>query len=214
MRYIYKKTVFTAALSVALLLSGCGGGVEIQNDTLRLSLGQEQALILSSDSGDELTFSSMDPNIASVDENGTVRGLGNGITVISVRGKKDFDDVAVIVGSGVAEYVDEYGNTVSSLVTTAKADASLVSGESDITALSISIVGGGSEDVTISAGRSYGLKIEKSPIDSADKVTLRVADGTVARVEGKTLIGVGRGKTTLTATAPNGISAEMIVRVK
>ena len=214
MRYFYKKTVFTAALSALLILSGCGGGVEIQDETLRLSLGQEQTLSLSAGSDDELTFSSMDPNIASVDENGTVRGLGNGITVISVRGKNDFDDVAVVVGSGVAEYVDEYGNTVSSLVTTAKADASLVSGESDITSLSVSIVGGGSDDVTISTDRTYELKIVKTPIDSADKVTLRVADGSVARVEGKTLIGVGRGKTTLTASAPNGVSAEMIVRVK
>lgn len=203
-----------AALMTVLLLSGCGGGVEIKDETLRLSLGQEKALDLRSAKNDELTFASMDPNIASVDENGTVRALGNGITVISVSGKKGYDNVAVVVGSGVAEYVDENGSIVSSLTASAEADASMLSGESDITAVSVSIVGGGAEDVTINAGRTYELKIDKTPADSVDKVTLRVADGSVARVEGNRLIGVAKGKTTLTASAPNGVSAEMIVRVK
>ncbi len=201
-------------LAAALLLGGCGGGVNIKDDTLRLSLGQEQTLRVSAPKGSELSYVSMDPNIASVDGEGVIKALGNGITVINVSCETGYDNVAVVVGNGVARYVDESGNIVSSLTATGEADAALVSGESDITALSLSIVGGGSEDVTISADRQYELKIIKTPSDSVDKVTLKTADGSVARVEGPYLVGVGRGKTILTATAPNGVSTEMIVRVK
>ncbi len=201
-------------LIAALLLGGCGGGVNIKDDTLRLSLGQEHTLRVSAPKGGELSYVSMDPNIASVDGEGVVKALGNGITVINVSGESGYDNVAVVVGNGVARYVDESGNIVSSLTASGEADAALISGESDVTAVSLSIVGGGSEDVTISAGRTYELKIAKTPAESADKITLKTADGSVARVEGSSLIGVGRGKTTLTASAPNGVSAEMIVRVK
>lgn len=208
-----RKTVSAALLLTAVLLSGCGGKVSIKEETLRLSLGQEQTLKVSAGKGDEIVFSSLDPNIASVDENGTVTALGNGITVITARGRDSFDNAAVVVGTGVASYVDENGNVVSSLTASA-ADDSLLSGESDITAISISIVGGGTEDVTISTDRSYELKITKTPAESTDKIILRVDDSSVARVDGNTLTGLSRGKTTLTATAANGVSAEMTVRVK
>lgn len=200
-------------LLLAAVLSGCADKVKISGETLRLSLGQEQTVSVSAPKGSEITFSSMDPNIASVDENGTVKGLGNGITVITAKSGDLFDNIGVVVGSGAAWYVDETGNVVSSL-TGEDASEDMLSGESDITAIALSLVGGGSEDVTISTERTYEIKVTKTPADSVDKVTLRIADPTIARVEGQTLVGVSKGKTTLTAIAPNGVEAQMIVRVK
>ncbi len=208
-----KKLVFAVPLAGLLLLGGCGGKVSIKDETLRLSLGEEYTISVDSPEDGELTFSSLDPNIVSVDENGTVKALGNGITVITVKSGSDFDNVAVVAGNGVAQYVDENGNVVSSLSPSLAEDA-VISGESDITALSISVVGGGSKDVTISTDRTYELKIDKTPSDSSDKIALKIADGSIASINGTTLVGLSKGKTVLTATAPNGVSAEMVVRVK
>lgn len=208
-----RKILLLFALTLILLPTGCGSGVKIKDENIRLSLGEEKTLTVSCGKDEKLEFSSTDPDIVSVDENGTVKALGNGIAVISVKGEKGFDAEAVVAGTGAARFIDENGNEVTSLVPSA-ADEDFISSESDITALKISIKGGGTEDVSISADRSYEIVVEKTPSDSSDKVTLKVADASVARIEGKVLKGVGRGKTTLTATAPNGVSAEMIVRVK
>ncbi|MGN1098007.1 MAG: Ig-like domain-containing protein, partial [Clostridia bacterium] len=194
-------------------LAGCGSKVKINGDTLRLELGQEQTLSVSAPKKAELTFSSMDPNIASVDENGVVKALGDGVTVITAKTDKGYDHIGVVVGTGAARYVDETGSVVSTL-TASPADEAMINGESDITALALSLVGGGSEDVSIGTDRTYEIKVTKTPADSVDKITLRISDPTVARVDGKTLVGVSKGKTLLTATAPNGVSTEMIVRVK
>ncbi len=208
---MYKKLI--PVLVFALALCGCGSRVKIQSDTLRLSLGQEQALKISAPKGEKLSFSSMDPNIVSVDKDGVIKALGSGITVVTVKTDKSFDNVGVVVGTGVAQYVSENGIIVPAL-SAKPVDEALITGESDITGLAISLVGGGSEDVSITTDRTYEIKITKTPEDSADKVTLRITDPSVARIEGKTLIGVSRGKTTLIASSPNGITAEMIVRVK
>ncbi len=196
----------------ALMLAGCGE-IEIKGDELELSLGQSQKLEVSGAESSELTFTSDAPHIASVDGDGTVTANGDGIAVITARAGDKYDNIGVVVGTGVAQYVDMNGNIVSSL-SAVPVDASELTNESDITALSLSLVGGGSEDVTINTERDYEIKITKTPTDSVDKVILRISDPTVARVEGNILKGVARGKTTLTATAPNGVSAEMIVRVK
>ncbi len=208
-----KKSVFAAALVCMAILGGCGSSVNIKEDGLRLSLGEEHTLRLSSPKKDKPEFSVMDPNIASVDENGTVKALANGITVVTARSGDSYDNVAVVVGSGVSTYVDENGNTVSAL-SSYEADKALISGESDITAISVSIVGGGEGDVTIGTERDYELKVQKTPADSMDRVTLRIEDGSIAKVDGKILRGLSKGKTKLVASAPNGVSTEMIVRVK
>ena len=200
-------------LVLALLLSGCGSEFKITGDRLKLTLGQEYTLNVTGAGKSDVTYSSMDPNIASVDENGVVKGLGDGVTVITARTEKGYDHIGVVVGTGVARYVDENGNIVSSL-SGSPVDEAAITGQSDITALALSLVGGGSDDVTIGTERTYEIKVTRTPADSFDKITLRIADPSVARVEGNNLMGVSRGKTTLTATAPNGITAEMIVRVK
>ncbi len=205
------KKVLPPALALSLVLTGCGSGPKIHGGTVRLGLGEEKALDVSG--GEGITFTSADPDIASVDENGTVTGLGDGITVITAQREKDYDTVGVVVGTGVAQYVDEHGSIVTS-VEGSPIDESIISGESDITALALSLVGGGTEDVTITTDRTYEIKITKTPADSVDKVTLRISNPSVAQVEGNILKGVAHGKTTLTATAPNGVSTEMIVRVK
>lgn len=207
-----KKSVLSLIFTLVLPLAGCGG-VKISGKDLELGLGQTYELKVSGADKDDLTFSSMDPNIASVDAGGVVTGNGDGVTVITVRAGDKHDDIGVIVGTGVAQYVDVNGNIVSSL-SSSPADESVLTSESDITALALSLVGGGSEDVTIGTDRTYEIKITRTPEDSVDKVTLRTADPAVAKVNGNILSGVARGKTTLTATAPNGVSAEMIVRVK
>ena len=207
------KKLILPVLVLMLMLAGCGSELKISGDRLKLSLGQEQTLNVTGAELSDITFSSMDPNIASVDENGVVKGLGDGVTVITAKAENSYDHIGVVVGTGVARYVDENGNIVSSLEGSPM-DEAAISGESDITALALSLVGGGSEDVTIGTDRTYEIKITRTPADSFDKITLRISDPSVARVEGNTLIGVARGKATLTATAPNGISAEMIVRVK
>ncbi len=207
-----KKTVLLT-LSLLLLLAGCGGKISISGDDIELGLGQTYKLKVSGADKTELTFSSMDPNIASVDADGVVTGNGDGVTVITAQAGDKYDNIGVIVGTGVARYVDMNGNVVSS-VTGSPVDEGDITNESNITALAISLVGGGSEDVTIDTERTYEIKVTRTPADSVDKVTLRIADPTVAKVDGNILSGVARGKTTLTATAPNGVSAEMIVRVK
>ena len=207
------KRIVLPMLALALVLTGCGRGLKISGDTLTLSLGQEQTLKVTGAGDADIEFSSMDPNIASVDKNGVVTGLGDGVTVITAKSGDDYDNIGVVVGTGVAQYVDDHGNIVSSLTANPVDEADL-SNESDITALALSLVGGGSEDVTINTDRTYQIKITRTPAESIDKVTLRISDPTVALVEGNTLKGVGKGKATLTATAPNGVSAEMIVRVK
>lgn len=206
-----KIKIFAVAAAAGLVLSGCGGKVRVKETELRLSLGQEKTLTVSG--AKEPRFVSSDSNIASVDENGKVTALGNGIAVISTMSDKYYVNTPVIVGNGVAEYIDENGNKVASL-TGEPVDENVLTGESNITAIKISIKGGGTEDVSISTDKSYELVIEKTPSDSTDKVTLKVADSTIARVDGRTLKGVSRGKTILTASAPNGVSTEMIVRVK
>lgn len=206
-----KTEILAVVAAAAVLLGGCAGKVKIKEKELRLSLGQEKQLTVTG--AKEVSFSSADTNIATVDENGVVKALGNGITVISAVTDKSYANMPVIVGNGVAMYIDENGNSVPSLVGQ-PVDESIITKESNITALKVSIKGGGTEDITISADKSYELIIEKTPSDSTDKVTIKVADSSVARVDGKTLKGVSRGKTVLTVTAPNGVSAEMIVRVK
>lgn len=201
------------ALSTALVITGCGGGVKISGDDIELGLGQTYELKVSGAEKEALTFTSKDPNIASVDSDGVVTGLGDGVTVITAQAGDKYDNIGVVVGTGVAQYVDVNGNIVSSLTGVPVGEDELTN-ESDITALALSLVGGGSEDVTLGTDRSYEIKVTRTPADSVDKVTLRIADPTVATVDGNTLKGLARGKTILTATAPNGVSAEMIVRVK
>lgn len=206
-----KLKIFALFAAVSLVFSGCSSKIRLNEKELRLSLGQEKTLTVTK--GKDVQFSSSDPSIAAVDEKGTVTALGNGIAVISAFNDKAYVNTPVIVGNGVAEYIDENGNKTTALVPLA-ADEGLLSGESNITAIKLSIKGGGTEDVSISADKSYELVIEKTPSDSIDKITLKIADSSIARVDGKTLKGVSRGKTLLTATAPNGVSTEMIVRVK
>ncbi len=207
------KKLIIALCLIMLCFTGCKQSIKIKGDTPHIVLGQEYTLELDAPKDAEITFSSMDTNIASVDENGVIKGLGNGITVITAQAGDSYDNIGVVVGSGVAQYINADGNTVASISPTAVQDASAIN-ESDITALAISLVGGGSEDVTISTQRTYEVKITRTPADSVDKISLRIADPSVARVDGNMLVGVSRGKTTLTASAPNGVSTEMIVRVK
>ena len=163
----------------ALMLAGCGG-IEIKGDELELGLGQSQKLEVSGADSSELTFTSDAPHIASVDGEGTVTANGDGIAVITARAGDKYDNIGVVVGTGVARYVDMNGNIVSSL-SAVPVDESELTNESDITALALSLVGGGSEDVTISTERDYEIKVTKTPTDSVDKVILRISDPTVAR---------------------------------
>ncbi len=208
-----KKAVLSA-LALALLLAGCGKELDIKEESLTLTLGQERVLTVSgAGKKDKVVFSSSNPNVASVDGKGSVKGLGDGVSVITAKSGDRYDTVGVVVGTGVAQYVDEYGSIVSE-PQGSPVDEGTISGESDITALALSLVGGGKDDVTISTDRTYEIKVTKTPAESVDKVVLRIDDPSVATVEGNILKGHAKGHTLLTATAPNGVKAEMIVRVK
>ena len=74
---------------------------------------------------------------------------------------------------------------------------------------------GGKDDISVQVGESFQLRAYTVPSDSKDTIVWQSDDSTVARVDEKgKLQAIGKGKTTITAYAPNGVNGKLIVRCK
>ena len=87
--------------------------------------------------------------------------------------------------------------------------------ESDITAISVAVKGGGSGDISIKTGDKFTLTANVTPSDSTDKIVWKTDDEKIVKVSEEGKIEARRaGKTVVRAYAPNGVCGELIVRVK
>lgn len=141
--------------------------------------------------------------VAIVSPEGTVTAVSGGIATITARGAESYVHVGVIV-EGDGNYVDKNGNVIQ-----------VFDGESDITEIVVGVKGGGKEDVSVKVGETHQLRAYTDPSDSADPIVWKTDDSSIARVdENGKLQAINKGKTVITAYAPNGVKGEMIVRCK
>lgn len=200
-----------AALAMALSLSACGGSdkptvtLADKDQNIRLAVGETYTLTATTTDQATLSWTTNDNTIAVVESDGTVTAVGDGVTTVTAESETGFAHCAVIVGSGVGNQVDEDGVPVV-----------IPNANSKITAIVVGAAVGGKEDVTLELSKkTYQMRAETTPSDTGDTIVWSSADKSIAEVDQSGLVTLkAKGKTTVTATAPNGIKGECIVRVK
>ena len=202
-----RRNIMSCALILmSILLCACSKGdsaISVKEKNLRMNIDEKYTVKVLKKDDDIVNWTSNDESVAVVSPDGTVSAVGNGITTVTARTEKSFVHVGVIVG-GDNDYVDKNGNVVQ-----------VFDGESDITEISVGVRGGGKDDISVKQGDTHALSAYTTPSDSKDKIVWTTDDSTVARVDEKgNLQAVGKGKTTITAYAPNGVNGKIIVRVK
>lgn len=201
-----KKLISLILLLVAgVMLCSCSeeNKISVKEDVIRIKIDEEYAVKVYQTKNEKLTWSSLDSEIASVDEKGVVTAKSNGITTITARTNNKHVHVGVIV-DGNDGYVDSDGNFVQ-----------VFDGVSDITEITVGVKGGGKEDITIKVGDKFQLRAYTTPSDSQDPIVWKSDDSSIARVsEDGVLEAMGKGKTTITAYAPNGVNGKLTVRCK
>lgn len=205
-----RMILFSLVLTLAVTLCACGEkkGISLKEktDVLSMKVDEKYTIKLDYDGKDPVQWTSNDEAIAVVSPDGTVSAVGNGITTVTAKAEESFVHVGVIVG-GNGDYTDEFGNVVE-----------VFDQHSDITEIVVGVKGGSKSDVTINAakdGDTFTLRAYTVPSDSTDKIAWRTSDSKVVRVDEKGVMKiVGKGMTTISAYAPNGVKGEMIVRVK
>ena len=135
---------------------------------------------------------------------GVITAVGGGITVVSARTENSYVHIGVDV-KGNKEYVDKDGNIIE-----------VFDGASDITEIEVGVKTSSAKgDITVKVGDSVALRAYTTPSDSKDKIVWRTADASIASVNEKgEMRAIGKGKTEITAYAPNGVKGKLIVRVK
>lgn len=200
-----RRTISVCLAALALVLCSCGGEntLSVKEKNIRMKIDESYTVKVEQKKEETLSWSSADESIAIVSPEGTVSAVGNGITTVTARGEKAYVHVGVIVG-GNNDYTDKNGNIVR-----------VFDGVSDITEISVGVRGGGKDDISIKVGESFQLRAYTDPSDSKDTIVWQSDDSAVARVDEKgKLTAVGKGKTTITAYAPNGVNGKLIVRCK
>lgn len=201
-----KRIVSMAALAVAtMLLCSCGGEnvITVKEKNIRMKIDESYTIKAEQKKEETLSWTSADESVVVVSPEGTISAVGNGITTVTVRGEKAFVHIGVIVG-GNNDYTDKNGNVVR-----------VFDGVSDITEIVVGVRGGGKEDVSVKVGETFQLRAYTTPSDSKDEIVWQSDDKSVARVDDKGVLqAVGKGNTTITAYAPNGVNGKMIVRCK
>ena len=202
-----KKRLFTAGviISAAAILCSCGGEnvLTVKEKNIRMNIDESYTVKVQQKKEETLKWTSGDESVAIVSPEGTVSAVGNGITTVTAQGEDSYVHVGVIVG-GNNDYTDKNGNVVR-----------VFDGESDITEITVGVKGGGKNDISVKEGESFQLRAYTVPSDSKDTIVWQSDDSTVARVDEKgKLQVVGKGKTTITAYAPNGVNGKLIVRCK
>lgn len=193
-------------LAVAtMILCSCGGDnvITVKEKNIRMKIDESYTIKAEQKKDETLSWTSADESIVVVSPEGTVSAVGNGITTVTARGEKAFVHVGVIVG-GNNDYTDKNGNIVR-----------VFDGVSDITEIVVGVRGGGKEDISVKVGETFQLRAYTTPSDSKDEIVWQSDDKSVARVDEKGVLqAVGKGNTTITAYAPNGVNGKMIVRCK
>lgn len=202
-----KNRLFISGLLVAsaVVLCSCGGEnvLTVKEKSVRMKIDESYTVKVEQKKDETLKWSSGDESVAIVSPDGTVSAIGNGITTVTARGENAYVHVGVIVG-GNNDYTDKNGNVVQ-----------VFDGESDITEITVGVKGGGKDDISIKEGETFQLRAYTVPSDSKDTIVWQSDDSSVARVDEKgKLQAVGKGKTTITAYAPNGVNGKLIVRCK
>ncbi len=177
--------------------------IELKETSVSMKVGDKHTVELGKEM-ENITWTSRDESIATVSQNGEITAVAAGITVVTVMSEDNYAHVGVNV-KGSGGYVDKDGNVVE-----------IFDGESDITEIEVGVKSSSSKgDVTIKVGEKQTLRAYVTPSDSKDKITWRVADPSIVSVdENGEMVGVSKGKTNITAYAPNGVKGVMIVRVK
>ena len=153
-----------------------------------VSIAGDEKFTLSARSGSgNVTYSSKDPSVATVNASGVVTGVKKGTTEITVKRGSDSAVCVVRVKSN--------------------GTASTNTGDGGAAAASVTL---NREDMTLSAGETFVLKAQ----GNTTSVTWSTANSAVATVDGSGKVtAVSAGTTTITASW-DGHTAKCIVRVK
>ncbi len=202
-----KKKLISLMLLIftAIMLCSCSeeNKLSVKEDIIRIKIDESYTIKVNQTKKENLTWSSLDPSIATVSPEGTVTAIGNGITTITAKTDKQHVHVGVVVG-GNEGYVDNDGTFVQ-----------VFDGVSDITEITVGVKGGGKDDVTVKVGDKFQLRAYTTPSDSQDHITWKSDNSSIARVkEDGTLEVINKGMVTITAYAPNGVNGKLIVRCK
>lgn len=166
---------------------------EFKSETEKLLLGVET---VPADTTDKILFSSADPSVATVDQNGLILPVSHGKTVITVTCGAMSAQCEVICSFGEPEPTDPPTEPIP----TAPAGFTLTLNTYK-----------GSGEITISEfGGSHQLFKEKDGVKPSD-ILWTSSDPTIATVENGKVVGMNRGKCTITAQIGDQI-AECLVR--
>ena len=185
--YINPNPVMPKAWYEAKKIAALVAGVSLSPENLSLQPGETAALtatvLPSTAVNRNVSWSSSDSSVASVDQSGNVTALRSGTAVITVT-------------------TEESGFTASATVTV---------GAGPITSMYFSTGGvnipvGGNTDLA-------GLLTVEPEGASRDGLTWSSSDSSVASVSGGSVSGKKVGSATITVTAPSGVSASITVQV-
>ena len=203
-----KKRILILAFTtvLAMMLSSCGEKKNtlsvVGETTLEMGKGDKEVIELKQSGNGEIEWISQDTTVATVDSEGTVTAVGDGVTTITAKTHDSYVHVGVIVDD-FDEYIDEKGNRVP-----------IFNGESDITDI---VVGSRymNNEITVKKGEKHQLYAKTTPSDSTDPIVWQVENSAVVRIsEDGNMEAVGAGMTNVTATAPNGIKGTIKITVK
>jgi len=167
--------------------------VEFQNETDKLLLAPE---VTPADTTDKLTFFSENPAVATVDQNGLILPVAHGKTVITVTCGNVTAQCEVICSFGEPEPTDPPTEPIPT------APAGFV--------LTLNTYKGSGEITISEYGASHQLFKEKDGVKPSD-ILWTSSDPSIATVENGKVVGVDRGKCTITAKIGDQV-AECLVR--
>ena len=202
-----KKRLVAVMLLVSMLfvLSACGkeNKLTVEDNVIHLKIDEAYTIKVKQTNKQKIEWNSDDERIAIVSPEGTVTGVGDGITTIEIKTEDSTEYVGVFVKSDEG-YFDNEGNYIPTFTQ-----------DSDIEKIVVGIKNGSKEDATVKVGETYQLKAYTTPSESSDTIVWKSDDSTIVRVddEGKVQI-INKGTTTVTAYAPNGVNGKMILRCK
>lgn len=202
-----RKKLISLALIVVMTVVLCSCAKEntlsVEEDIIRVKIDESRTIKVTQTIEEQLAWTSGDSSIVTVSPEGTVTGIGAGITTVTARTEDKYVHIGVIV-EGDEGYFTNSGEFIP-----------VFDGTSNITEIVVGVKGGNKNDVTVRVGDSHQLKAYTTPSDSTDLIVWQSADSSIARVdaEGKVQI-IQKGVTTVTAYAPNGVSGKIILRCK
>lgn len=167
--------------------------VEFQKETDKLLLAPQ---VTPADTTDRILFYSEDPSVASVDQNGLILPVGHGETVITVTCGSITAQCTVICSFGEPEPTDPPTEPMPT------APAGFV--------LKLETYKGSGEITISEYGASHQLFKEKDGVKPSD-IIWTSSDPSIATVENGKVVGMSRGKCTITAQIGDQI-AECLVR--